>query len=104
MVSGAVPEFCSVVVRAALATPTRWDPKASDVGVSVTACAVPVPVSPTVWGEPVALSATPRFAVRLPVAPGVKVTDAVHEAPAARVAGLSGQLVVRPKSAALVPE
>ena len=69
---------------------------------SVTAGAggVPVPLSATVCGLPVASSAIKTLAVRLPVAPGVNVTEIVQLAPAAR---LAGQSLVWAKSAALVP-
>ena len=63
--------------------------KAIDAGVSVTVgveAATPVPVSFTVCGEPVALSATERLAVRAPVTVGLNSTETVQLAPAARVA------------------
>jgi len=49
------------------------------------ALATPVPVSPTVWGEPVALSVTVRFPVRVPVAVGVNFTEMAQLEPAATV-------------------
>jgi hypothetical protein len=60
----------------------------------------PVPLKGITCGVPVALSATLTFAVRVPVAEGVKVTVKVHVAPAVRV---PGQLSVSPKSEAFVP-
>ena len=69
----------------------------------MTAGAVPVPVSGTVWGLPPALSVTEMLAVRLPLALGLKLTESVQLAPAASVLGLIGQVFVWPKSAAFVP-
>ena len=46
--------------------------------------ATPVPVSATVCGEPVALSAKPSEAVSVPAAMGLKVTETVQDPPAAR--------------------
>ena len=48
--------------------------------------AVPVPVSGTVCGDPLALSVMVKVPVRVPVAVGVKVTLMVQFAPAATVA------------------
>jgi hypothetical protein len=45
----------------------------------------PPPVKETVCGEPVALSVMLRVPVRLPVEVGVKVTDRLHDPPAARL-------------------
>ena len=56
--------------------------------------AMPVPVRVTVCGLEVPLSLTVRVALRAPRAPGVNVTEIVQLAPAARVAGLTGQLLV----------
>ena len=47
------------------------------------AAAVPVPERLTVWGLPVALSATLSVAARAPLAEGLKVTLIVQFAPAA---------------------
>src|SRR5438874_2124413 len=62
-----------------------------------------VPLKGTLCGLPDALSLMDKLAVRVPVAVGVKVTLTVHEAPAASVLGLIGQLLVWAKSLALVP-
>ncbi len=62
-----------------------------------------MPERPTLCGLPEALSATERLAVRVPVAEGVKVPEMVQLAPAASVLGLTGQVLVCAKSAALVP-
>lgn len=56
--------------------------------------AVPVPVSVTNCGLERPLSVTVSVAFRLPWALGVKVIEMVQVAPAARVAGLCGQLLV----------
>jgi hypothetical protein len=57
---------------------------------------VPVPVSATVWGLPVALSVIVKVPVRIPVAVGVNVTLIVQFAPAASgvAGGVIGQAVV----------
>jgi hypothetical protein len=60
---------------------------------------VPVPLSFAVWGLVLALSTMERVPTREPSARGVKFTETVHFAPAAKVAGAKGQLVVTPKSA-----
>lgn len=60
----------------------------------------PVPVSFTLCGEPLALSATLRAAVRAPFAAGLKVTDMVHFCPAAT---LVPQVFVCVKSTELAP-
>ena len=86
MLSDAAPVFFTVTVWAALETPTTVLVKVSDVGLRLTtgaAGAVAVPESATVWGEPAMLSAKASVAVRVPVAVGLKMTDAVHFAPTA---------------------
>src|SRR5437899_5687985 len=103
MVSGAVPEFRSVDDCEALVVPTSCDPNARLVGVSVTAGAVPVPLNATVCGLPVALSATWTLAARAPAAVGAKLALIMQLAPAASMVGLSGHVVVLPKSAAFAP-
>ena len=55
----------------------------------------PVPVKATPWGEPEALSVMVRVLVRLPAAVGVKVTEMVQFAAAAR---LDPQVFVSAKS------
>jgi hypothetical protein len=62
-----------------------------------------VPIRLTAWGLPAALSAILIEAVRFPEAEGVNVTVIVQEPPAAIEAGERGQVVVLPKSPALVP-
>jgi len=52
---------------------------------AVTTGRVPVPLKAIVWGEPLALSAILTVPVRVPTAVGVKVTEIVHFAPAARL-------------------
>src|SRR5437588_445160 len=62
-----------------------------------------LPLKGTLCGLPAALSLIDKLAVLLPAAMGVKVTFTEHEAPAASVLGLIGQLLVWAKSLALVP-
>ena len=91
-----------MAICAALVTPL-WDEKVSEAGVSETAGAgpaVPVPLRVTVWGEPVALSATETVAVKLAADAGLKVTEMEQLAPAASELP---QVLVWAKSAGLVP-
>lgn len=86
-VTVAVPVFFTVTSCAAVVEPTVVDAKVRLVGESVTESgAVPVPVSFTVCGEPVALSATERLPVSAPAAVGLNSTETVQLAAAARVA------------------
>ena len=85
-VSAAVPVFFTVTTCAAVVTPTVVEANVKDVGDSVTAGAVaatPVPLRLTDCGEPVALSAIDRAAVRVPAAAGLNSTDTVQLAPTA---------------------
>jgi hypothetical protein len=86
-VRAAVPEFFTVTTCAAVVDPTVVEAKVRVVGVSVTAgaAAAPVPVRATVCGEPVALSAIDRDAVRVPAAAGLNSTETVQVAAAASV-------------------
>src|SRR5580658_969896 len=103
MVSTPVPvALLTVTGSAAEAEPTVCGVNATGLGVT-TATGVPtwpVPLSPMVCGLPKALSAMDSLAVNAPTAAGVKVTEIVQLAPAASVAV---QVLVWPKSAALVP-
>jgi len=84
----AVPEFLTVTTCAAVVEPTVVEAKVRLVGDNVTAgaaAAAPVPVRAAVCGEPVALSAIVRLAVRVPVAAGLNSTETVQVAAAARV-------------------
>ncbi len=56
--------------------------------------ATPTPLSITSSGLEVPVSTTVRVPGRDPSSTGLKVTEIVQVAPAARVAGLSGQLEV----------
>jgi hypothetical protein len=96
MVSAAAPVFFSVIVWAALAEPTLVSAKLKLVGLKETAdVPVPVPLRGTVCGDPAALSVTATAALRAPAAVGLKVTEIVQLAPAAR---LALQVVVAGKS------
>jgi hypothetical protein len=82
----AVPGLESVTGKVAADVPTVVLAKASEPGVNVASgarAAEPTPVSATVCGEPVALSATVIDAERFPVTLGVKPTVIVQEAAAA---------------------
>jgi hypothetical protein len=63
----------------------------------------PVPLSVTPCGVPAALSEMVTLAERLPVADGANVTEIVHVAFAASVAGLTGHVFVCAKSPAFAP-
>ena len=74
-------------------------PAATEAEAGVTATetrvgAVPVPVSITCCGLEAPVSVTVSVALRAPRALGVNVIEIVQLAPAARVAGLTGQLLV----------
>jgi hypothetical protein len=81
----AFPELVNVTICATLVAPTFVDAKVKLVGESaaVGAVAMPVPESATVWGAPVALSATLNVPVRVPAAEGVKVTEIAQLPPPA---------------------
>jgi hypothetical protein len=92
MLNAPVPELVSVTAVPALVEPSFVTAKATDVGDSVTAGAVPVPVRATAWGLFTALSVMVTLADLAPVAVGVNVTLMEQLAPAAR---LEPQVVVR---------
>src|SRR5579863_5638864 len=82
--SAAVPVLVSVTTCAALDVPTFWLPKLRLVGLKlIPGVAVPVPVSPTVCGLPVALSVTVMAPERVPAAVGLKTTEIAQLAPEA---------------------
>lgn len=101
--SGALPMFFNVTVCAGLVVPTVCAPKARLAGVNVTAGSVPVPVSGTICGLPLASSAIETLALRLPVAAGENVTDTEHAVFTASVLGEVGQVLVCANSPAFVP-
>lgn len=85
--------FVKVTDLAALVFPTATDPKLSELLESVTG-EIPVPERETDCGLSEELLVTVSFALNDPSAAGVKVTWIVQLAEAARVLGLSGQLLV----------
>lgn len=78
MVSEAVPVFVSVNVDVGLVDPTAWLGKVRLDGATETSGPAPVPVSVTVWGLVVALSAIETEPVRVPWAVGRKTTPMVQ--------------------------
>src|SRR6202035_4734476 len=82
---------------------TTWLPNAMPGALRLTAGAIPVPLSMTVCGVPLASSAIEILAARLPVAVGVKVALMVQLAPAPSVLGLIGQPLLGVKSPGLLP-
>jgi len=82
IVKTAVPVFLRVTVCAAAALPSLVEVKVRLVGEKLTdGDATPVPLSATVWGEPVALSLKPSEAEAVPAAPGLKMTETTQDAP-----------------------
>jgi hypothetical protein len=85
-VTDADPVFFTMTVCAALVEPTAVEGNVIVVGDSVIApvpAAVPVPLNPAVWGEPVALSATESEALNAAADPGLNSTETVQVALAA---------------------
>ncbi len=83
MLNAALPVLLSVTLWALLLVPTFWVPKLSDVGLTLAAGAVPVPLNETLCGLPAASSVIVTEPMRVPVAVGVKLTLMVQLAPAA---------------------
>ncbi len=81
IVNAVVPRLLRVTILAEVVTPIATVPKLKLAGRSLTV--VPIPVSDTVCGLPLALSVTLNDAVRVPEAVGLKVTLKVQLAPAA---------------------
>lgn len=77
--------FVRVTVWAALVVPTGTLPKFKLVGESDTTGCVPTPVRDTVCGLLFALSVMVRVPFRVPMVPGVKVTEIVQLRPAPRL-------------------
>ncbi len=101
-VSAAVPELVTVIFCVAAVEPTAVPAKVRLAADRVTAGAgaSPVPVSPAVCGEPLALSATLTTAASEPTAVGVNLTVMTQLAPAAT---LVPQVFVWEKELALAP-
>jgi hypothetical protein len=84
MVSTALPVLVSVTDCLALTVPrVCWPNESVDGERFATGAPTPVPLKLTVWGLPLALSATETDALREPVAAGVNVTLMAQLAPAA---------------------
>ena len=98
MLKVVVPTLVRVTVFAGLVVPTATEPKSKLVGESF--AVVPIPLSVTFCGLPVALSVTDSVPVRFPICVGLKVTLTVQLAPAASELP---QVWVCAKSPALVP-
>ena len=79
-----VPVFLTVIILAALVSPTAVEAKASEAGVTVTVVLpveVPVPDKDTLCGEVDALSVMVMLPGRLPLVVGENVTLIVQVAP-----------------------
>jgi hypothetical protein len=100
IVNGPRPALVSFTGIAALVVVSIWPLKGTLVGSNPMpgVAGVPVPVSGMVWGLPGTLSVTVNVPVRAPTAVGANVILMVQVAPAARVAGLTGQVFVWAKS------
>lgn len=101
MVRADVWLFFTVTLKGALLVPTTWDAKLTLEGVTLTA-ARPLPDRVIVCGEFTALSTTDSVPERVPRTEGENVTVTWQPVPAARVAGLRGQLFVWEKSERLL--
>ena len=101
IVSGTACLFVTFTTEAALFWPTVWFPKERVVGVTATA-AMPCPVKGTLGGLFLTESIMLRVPFLAPRAAGVKVTAIVQLAPAAKVAGANGHVVVTAKSATVL--
>jgi hypothetical protein len=103
-VTVALPLLVMVTVLADAVLPTFSSPNASEVGLTLMVApelpVVPVPVKATVCGDPVALSVMLMLADFAPLETGLKVTDTVQLALAAR---LEPHLDDKPKSSAWPP-
>jgi hypothetical protein len=96
-----LPVFVRLTVCIALTIPTSWLEKERLVGERLTAGNVaPVPVRPTLWGLPLALSAITTAAVRDSTAVGAKTALIWQLDPADK---LEPHVVVSAKSPAFVP-
>ena len=95
-----VPGFESVVEMAADVEFTVVLGNDSVVGESIACGAMPVPVRDAVWGDPVALSATLRNALKVVADAGVKLTEILQLNPAASD---EPQALVSAKSPGLAP-
>ena len=87
IVSAADPGFDSVIGSAVAVVPTSVPENNRALGFSTAwgvGAVLPVPVSVTVWGDPLALSATERLAENPAAEAGENVTEIVQLDPAAR--------------------
>ena len=99
IVIAVVPTFLRVTVLTGLVVPTVTVPKFRLVGERL--AVVPIPLSGTCCGLPLALSVTVKLAVRLPVVEGLNVRLTVQLLAAAKE--LAQVVAVSGKSAASVP-
>ena len=93
MLSAAVPVLVNCTFVAVLVVPTFWL-KAVLAGARVTAEAVPLPDSGTVWGLPGTLSLTLTLAARAPAAVGAKLTPRKQLLPWAKLLAPVGHVGV----------
>jgi hypothetical protein len=102
--SAALPVSVRITGKAALVVLTVCEGNVKVVGETLATgfeFAAPIPLTVTVCGLPLALSATSNRAVRGPTPEGLKVTDNVQLFAAAK---LLPQVFVSEKSAAFVPD
>ena len=104
--NGAVPELDTDTDNDPLDDPTNTDPNANpETGETDTpaTAADPDPDNPNDCGLSPASSTTLMFAVRAPKSIGANVVEIVHDDPAPSVAGLSGHVLEKVKSAEFGP-
>ncbi len=98
--NAALPELVSVTDWGTALLPTSWLGKLKLLGERLAAAAAPVPERLTIWGLPLALSATASEAVAAPAVAGVNMIEIVHWVPAATE---ELHVLVWVKSVALAP-
>src|SRR5438309_1702300 len=104
--AGAVPVNVGVLMLVMLSPFTPESLAGSSTGFdgAPTGCAAPLPLSATVCGLPVALSAKLSVPLAAPVAVGLKTTFTVHEPPAATVTQLLLVIAKGPETVTLVTD
>jgi hypothetical protein len=94
MFNVAVPVLVRLTICTALVVPTIWLPKPMLLPPKVTMGATPVPLSATICGLPGSVSLTVTEPLSGPVAVGLKVTLMLQFVAGAKVAGLTGHVLV----------
>jgi len=104
-VTALLPVLVTVTLWAALVVPVFWVANVRLRGLKVNVKIAPVPLKAIDCGLPVALSVTEIDALRAPPAVGEKVADTLQALPAAKLAGLMGQVLApKAKSPGFAPD